>query len=831
MRLRAAMGDLDRKRPRVVLRSSARVGEKIATGLSGTSERLAGAPQPAARAPVSTLFAGALGALHSVQAGRKAADRSPQAWRSGEIGGSGSGEWAPSWRRASEWQPSDTAPAARRDSSSEWKGSQWFRGEREREPQWQRVGEHSPDRRRIAEAPYERRASGVAALAALPPPPTDVPPGDNSTPSAGEMSKEQPKHRTPLPEPIKTSASERRVSAAADAKEPLHAPERWVPDTSTPRRSSAGRSSAAERPAAASELPPPPAAPQTTSETATLATSERKTILVRRRKHPEEKAKRRGTSEAAAATAVGDSAGKDQETSAAAEHSAAAIAGSAATDAEGKAQDKKSSSAATKEPALEGGAPEASAAAPQEFERKGPERNALDVLPVPAQEPTKKRRRKETEQHERTPLPAPPQSAKSPENAAPEREPPETPEQKTAAGEPKVAPEAAATGSDRKGPERNALDVPERKASKRKTPDGASSATRDPERQVGQRNALNVTVPKDFERKAADSIATAQEASTSAAEAEPKATHAEAKKLGKSIDKSVVGAAAVAGASPKPAPAKPPIAKAKATAAELGRKVDEKREISSSVSAAKASSLREKPVAEQETPLSLPDNGAVAIFDIGGRTFSLAAKFITAWPGTQLAQLVRSGTPGAPICVDAPSDRFAYILDWYRYGEIYVPQGVSVAAVLQDARVLQLPEDLVVNGTVRSTRPNTAERVGRQLIDLVIRRWHGYRGFFSSTLTKIDDHFQSLAVDDTGSDEAYDFQPFIFPLFGDDVWLSTDVCSGTRARVLALKLEERGYLCQFSETDLVVSLPLHLRGDGGAFDEEDPGGGEEGEEG
>ena len=43
-------------------------------------------------------------------------------------------------------------------------------------------------------------------------------------------------------------------------------------------------------------------------------------------------------------------------------------------------------------------------------------------------------------------------------------------------------------------------------------------------------------------------------------------------------------------------------------------------------------------------------------------------------------------------------------------------------------------------------------------------------------------------------------------------WISPlQICSASRARILAIKLEELGYLCEFSEAELLVSLPLKLR--------------------
>merc|ERR1712048_368876 len=93
----------------------------------------------------------------------------------------------------------------------------------------------------------------------------------------------------------------------------------------------------------------------------------------------------------------------------------------------------------------------------------------------------------------------------------------------------------------------------------------------------------------------------------------------------------------------------------------------------------------------------------------------------------------------------------------------------------------------------------------------------------------------SAAFHDGEADEAYDFSPFILTLYGENGWLDTQqVCSAARARVLALKLEERGYYCDFTETDLVVSLPLRLRGEGSmvSHEEEEPfdydGGGADG---
>jgi len=174
------------------------------------------------------------------------------------------------------------------------------------------------------------------------------------------------------------------------------------------------------------------------------------------------------------------------------------------------------------------------------------------------------------------------------------------------------------------------------------------------------------------------------------------------------------------------------------------------------------------------------------------------------------------------VPVDVCPDRFRLILDWYRYGEIWVPATLATEAVLKDAARLELPEEIVVNGTLRSTRAVSAKQVGRTLIAGVVNRWPGFRAFFTQTLNQIDQHFLSAASSSSTSvaanddeaaaaEEAFDFPRFVLPLFREGWVTPTQVCSAARARVLALKLEELGYLCEFSDSELLVSLPLKLR--------------------
>merc|ERR1712106_573211 len=158
------------------------------------------------------------------------------------------------------------------------------------------------------------------------------------------------------------------------------------------------------------------------------------------------------------------------------------------------------------------------------------------------------------------------------------------------------------------------------------------------------------------------------------------------------------------------------------------------------------------------------------------------------------------------------------------------PTTVSAEALLLDARNLMLPEEIVVNGTVRSTRKPSGLEVARNLVDNVIERWPAFPTYLQSILDKIQLHYKNIGVKSAKGmpdDEAYDFLPFRLTVYRETGWADPpNVCSAARARVLALTLEERGYLCEFSDADLVVSLQLKLRGEknveaAGLLDEEE----------
>lgn len=249
----------------------------------------------------------------------------------------------------------------------------------------------------------------------------------------------------------------------------------------------------------------------------------------------------------------------------------------------------------------------------------------------------------------------------------------------------------------------------------------------------------------------------------------------------------------------------------------------------------------EAPPAQPKPAQKAPEQGPVAVFDACGTIFKVSAQVVKAKPDTLLAQLLEasSGAPSAnrPVFVDCAPDRFSYILDWYRHGEIHMPASVPVEALLLDARSLQLPGELVVNGVTHSTAaasgPGAARKVARGLVAEVEGRWRGFQRFLEQTLSSVASHFQQVGEISHSQEEvfdSYDFPPFVMALYGEKGWTDVShVCSGPRARMLALKLEGCGYLCEFTDTELLVRLPLRLRGEalaGLGPDAEEPDDGE-----
>lgn len=100
------------------------------------------------------------------------------------------------------------------------------------------------------------------------------------------------------------------------------------------------------------------------------------------------------------------------------------------------------------------------------------------------------------------------------------------------------------------------------------------------------------------------------------------------------------------------------------------------------------------PRAEPPTPAAPL---SAAHFNVGGQTFQVAAKLVKAKPETLLAKLLAKADSNRLIHVpvDICPDRFRILLDWYRYGEIWVPHTTAVKAVLRDAARKELRDEQV----------------------------------------------------------------------------------------------------------------------------------------
>lgn len=92
------------------------------------------------------------------------------------------------------------------------------------------------------------------------------------------------------------------------------------------------------------------------------------------------------------------------------------------------------------------------------------------------------------------------------------------------------------------------------------------------------------------------------------------------------------------------------------------------------------------------------------VFNVGGKHFEVLRQTIERYPSTLLACLVDDvGTDvTAPIFVDANPERFAHIIDWYRYGEMFLPPGPTIEAVMRDVRYFLLPDEITINGMVHT---------------------------------------------------------------------------------------------------------------------------------
>lgn len=244
-----------------------------------------------------------------------------------------------------------------------------------------------------------------------------------------------------------------------------------------------------------------------------------------------------------------------------------------------------------------------------------------------------------------------------------------------------------------------------------------------------------------------------------------------------------------------------------------------------------------------------------AVFDVGGRVFKILRHIVEARPLTLLASLLDDIDTDAsqPIYVDANPDRFGYILDWYRYGEMFVPtQGFPIEAVLRDARFFLLPDSVKINSVSYSIQPPLAEEVQNEAINSTMCGWPNFGRFLQETISDIKAHFANLgavaAHVQTQSNRPSFLNPITYPRGHVDAgvckkrdlprlvfrpkefrfsiqesrncdrwfrWLDPEnVGSKGRLYVLVHELEKRGFSCSikesFHELVLQVGLPFDV---------------------
>eukprot|EP00928_Gymnodinium_smaydae_P027404 TRINITY_DN21205_c0_g1_i3.p1 TRINITY_DN21205_c0_g1~~TRINITY_DN21205_c0_g1_i3.p1 ORF type:complete len:363 (+),score=68.28 TRINITY_DN21205_c0_g1_i3:71-1090(+) len=118
-------------------------------------------------------------------------------------------------------------------------------------------------------------------------------------------------------------------------------------------------------------------------------------------------------------------------------------------------------------------------------------------------------------------------------------------------------------------------------------------------------------------------------------------------------------------------------------------------------------------------------------FNAGGRLFEVLPNVIRRHGSTLLANLLDDiGTDrGRPVFVDTNPDRFPYILDWYRYGEMFVPKDVAIDALLRDARFLMLPDNIRINGEIHTVQGSVARSIQELLREKVLAKWPTFQAY------------------------------------------------------------------------------------------------------
>jgi len=211
------------------------------------------------------------------------------------------------------------------------------------------------------------------------------------------------------------------------------------------------------------------------------------------------------------------------------------------------------------------------------------------------------------------------------------------------------------------------------------------------------------------------------------------------------------------------------------------------------------------------------------VLDVRGRHFRLLPELIMSQPCTLLARLLDAIGPGAqePIFIDANPDRFSHILDWYRYGEMFLPEGMPLQALLRNCAWFMLSEKVKVNGINHSVIIGSnleavshfADDIRTRFISEVIQQWRNFDTFLLQRIVEIQTHCYNQISSSSAKHEQRPRPdgPFNRVCMKMDIWAERwnessqqhvmswtypdDICNMARAKVFALKLREYGFEC------------------------------------
>mmetsp|Transcript_49711 Transcript_49711/g.115307 ORF Transcript_49711/g.115307 Transcript_49711/m.115307 type:complete len:269 (+) Transcript_49711:119-925(+) len=202
---------------------------------------------------------------------------------------------------------------------------------------------------------------------------------------------------------------------------------------------------------------------------------------------------------------------------------------------------------------------------------------------------------------------------------------------------------------------------------------------------------------------------------------------------------------------------------------------------------------------------------ATVTFNVGGQHYEVLRLTIESRPSTLLASLLDdiASDSAQPLFVDANPDRFAYILDWYRFGEIHLPEGFPTKAILNDARFFLLPDSIEINGVSQALQqpPTPHDAAVASITDAVMRDWPTFEQYVTDLTAEVQREAEAVAVQAKRAENiTYGAQHGCFKdeliytrktfLLRGFAWRDeANVCSIIRLKILVAELKRRGFHC------------------------------------